>query len=74
MTKLDLGTPHAWHLNAHAHQLDASTCNMERELAVDGCNRGHHVFKNIWTPTMGEHLPCKRKIGNNKDWYVVAVL
>ena len=47
---------------------------MECELAVDSCIRGHHVFKNIWTPTMGEQLPCRREIGNNNDRYVVARL
>ena len=47
---------------------------MECELAVDSCIRGHNVFKNIWTPTMGEQLPCRREIGINKDRYAVAIL
>lgn len=50
------------------------TTAMESELAVDSCIRGHHVFKNIWTPTMDEQLSCKREIGNDKDRYAVAVL
>ena len=45
---------------------------MECELAMDSCIQGHHVFKNIWTPTMGEQLSCKREIGKNKDRYAVA--
>ena len=47
---------------------------MEYELAMDCCIRGHHVFKNIWTPTMGEQLPCRREIGISKDRYAVEVL
>ena len=67
VTKLDLGTPP--HLHAHTLQLDTSTCNMECELAMDSCIQWHHVFKNIWTLTIGEQLPCKREVGN-----AVAVL
>ena len=52
----------------------SSTSNMESELTVDSCIQGHHVFKNIWTPTMGEQLSCRREIGNNKDQFAVAVL
>ena len=46
----------------------------QHELAVDNCIRGHHVFKNIWTPTLGKQLPCRREIGINKDRYAVAIL
>ena len=46
-----------------------SMSNMKCELAVDSCIRGHHVFKSIWTPTMGEQL----EIGNIKGLYAVAV-
>ena len=41
---------------------------------MDSCFQGHHVFKNIWTPTLGEQLPRKREICDNKDWYVAAAL
>ena len=75
--RLDLGTPPRLAL-AHALQLDA----IRRVRATWSVNepwtaafrRGHHVIKNIWTPTMGEQLPCKREIGNIKDRYAVAVL
>ena len=48
--------------------------NMDAELTVDSCIRGHHVFKDVWTPTVGEQLSCQRETGNNKDRYAVAVL
>ena len=73
MTKLDLGMCTSLPL-VLVHTLNTtSMSNMECELAVDSCIRGHHIFKNIWTPTMGEQLSCKREIGKNKDRYAVAV-
>ena len=33
--------------------------NMEAELCVESCVRGHHVFKRTWTPSVGEQLSCK---------------
>ena len=47
---------------------------MDAELTVDSCIRGYHVFKNVWTPTVGEQLTCQREIGNNKDRYAVVIL
>ena len=55
-------------------ELNYRISNMDAELTVDSCIRGHHVFKNVWTPTVGEQLTCQREIGNNKDRYAVVVL
>lgn len=41
---------------------------------VSSCVRGHHVFKNIWRPTIGEQLVCKREVSNAQDTYAVAVM
>ena len=59
---------------AAARRDTTTTSNMECELAMDSCIKGHHIFKNIWTPAIGEQLPCRRQISNNKDWYTVAIL
>ena len=56
------------------NRASAIASNMESELTLDSCIRGHHVYKNVWTPIMGEQLSCKRETGNNKDRYAVAVL
>lgn len=40
---------------------------------VDSCIRGHHVYKSIWNPTIGEKLVCERERGNPQDPYAVAV-
>ncbi len=44
------------------------------ELTVESCVRGLHVYKDTWTPSVGEELPCKRETGNDKDRYAVAVM
>ena len=35
--------------------------------------RGHHVYKEVWTPTNGEELLCKMEPNNIKDNYAVCV-
>ena len=44
------------------------------ELTVESRVRGLHVYKDTWTPSVGEELPCKRETGNDKDRYAVAVM
>ena len=36
--------------------------------------RGHHVYKDEWTPTVGESLNCVREPLNEKDKNAVAVM
>ena len=42
-------------------------------FSVDSVIRGHHIYKDIWTPNLGEILPCKVEPGNVHDPYAVAV-
>jgi len=41
---------------------------------VDSCVHGHHVFRGIWNPTIGEQLVCKREVSNTQDVHAVAVM
>ena len=41
--------------------------NTMEVLEVESCICGHHVYKDIWTPTAGEELPCAREGSNTKD-------
>ena len=43
-------------------------------MCADSCIRGHHIYKDIWTPLLGEKLPCTRETSNRKDPYAVCVL
>ena len=40
---------------------------------VDSCVRGFHVYKDIWTPIIGEVFSCEREDGNPMDPYAVAI-
>ena len=42
-------------------------------FSCDSFVRGHHVYKDDWTPTLGEILECKREPQNEKDPNAVAV-
>ena len=35
--------------------------------------RGHHVYKSVWTPSIGETLPLSADAGNEHDAYAVGV-
>ena len=36
--------------------------------------RGHHVYKDIWTPVLGQVLDTRQEHGNTNDQYTVSVL
>lgn len=36
--------------------------------------RGHHIYKSIWTPVIGETLHLEKEEGNAEDPYAVAVM
>ena len=47
-----------------------------RDLAIyckERVVRGHHVFKRIWTPVVGEVFTVARETGNTADRFAVAV-
>ena len=43
------------------------------EISTDTVIRGHHVYKEVWTPIIGEVLHCEKEEGNSHDLYTVAV-
>ena len=47
---------------------------MESEFVMEDCIREHHIYKDIWTPRIGETLICDPEVGNLHDRYNVAVL
>jgi len=40
---------------------------------IDNVVRGHHVYKAIWTPLLGEMLNVEREDKNDHDEYSVAI-
>ncbi len=48
---------------------------MELEtFEVESCVRGHHIYSNVWSPSLGERLQCTREFSNTKDRYAVSVV
>ena len=39
----------------------------------DSVVRGHHVFKSVWTPSLGEVLSVKEEEDNEHDIFAVLV-
>ena len=46
---------------------------MPVDISIDTVIRGHHVYKDVWTPIIGEVLQCEKEEGNSHDLYAVAV-
>ncbi len=42
------------------------------EYSIDSAIRGYHVYKNIWTPEIGEGLQLSQENGNEADQFAVA--
>ena len=40
---------------------------------INSVVHGHHIYKDIWTPVIGEELTCRREVGNIYDLYTVAI-
>ena len=46
----------------------------EETFSVVSVVRGHHVYKSVWTPLLGERLLVRPETGNNHDKYTVSVV
>ena len=40
---------------------------------MESCERGFHMYQDIWMPTTGEHLSCQMEDSNAFDPYTVAI-
>ena len=41
---------------------------------LESCIRGYHVYKDVWTTTVGEELQCARESDSSTNHYVVVIL
>ena len=44
------------------------------KFECQSCIRGYHIYKDIWSSTIGEHFTCKKEMLNSTDRYAIAVL
>ena len=40
---------------------------------MESCIRGYHIYKEVWTPFIGERLGCAREKSNREDPFAVAM-
>ena len=41
---------------------------------VEAMVHGYHVYQCVWTPNVGNELPCRKEYGNTQDPFALAVL
>ena len=41
---------------------------------TESCIRGFHIYKENWSPLIGEQIKCVREVANPQDRYAVAVI
>lgn len=45
-----------------------------RSFRIESSTRGHHIYKESWTPMIGEELQTVQERDNDHDPYAVAVV
>ena len=60
---------HVWVMRLMASQ-GSSDSSFEKASMI----RGHHIYKSIWTPVVGEELTLQQEDGNDHDIHAVAVV
>ena len=40
---------------------------------AQSCIRGYRIYKAVWTPNLGETMPCSRELTNGHDTFAVKV-
>ena len=60
---------------SHSIGVDVTACEMvEDSIRVESVVRGHHVYKEIWTPELGEVLTVCKEPDNIHDRHAVCVM
>ena len=47
---------------------------VDNYFQLEGVVRGHHIYKNVWTPAIGEHLSLQQEPDNSYDSFAVTVM
>ena len=57
-----------------AHKIKNARALLAWILSSSPVVRGHHIYKSVWTPVLGEELECRKETNNSSDPYAIAVL
>ena len=41
------------------------------QLTVQAAVHGYHIYKDIWTPAIGEEFVCRHEWGNKQDKHML---
>ena len=52
----------------------ASGVSQPQEYDLSSVVRGHHIYKDVWTPIIGEQLLVEKEEGNEHDTFAIALL
>ena len=59
---------------SHSIGVDVTACEMvEDSIRVESVVRGHHVYKEIWTPELGEVQTVCKELDNIHDRHAICV-
>ena len=47
---------------------------MAESFRIESVVRGHHFYKTVWTPRLGEELETRRELDNQHDQFAVTVV
>ena len=61
------------HAAADDRSDEAMTSQVDEMFCLDSIVRGHHVYKTVWTPFLGEILTAIPEPENNHDRHAVCV-
>ena len=59
--------------NPREHRVVTCCRGMMERFLLNSHVRGHHVYKVIWSPEVGEMLLCQPEFGNIQDLYAVSI-
>ena len=51
-----------------------TSTSMLQSLSIGSVIRGHHIYKDIWTPFIEEQLDLQRELNNAYDRYAVTII
>ena len=46
--------------------------NKKIQFQINCASRGFHVYRNIWSPKIGQNLAMRQEIGNDRDSFAMS--
>ena len=61
------------HLASQASLPERDCRQKKMAMEIQSCIRGYHIYKTVWTPYIGETLPCFQENTNGHDPFAVKI-